>query len=126
MLVHAGQRAIEHLEQAVDGIKFTNGPEAPKWKECEECIHSKLSKMISRRPQREPATRPFQQIGVDLIQLRKTGEGCYNGDKWLLHLVCQFLRYHLGRTIKEKKKGTLTQVVKALLARIRVQHNAMV
>ncbi|KAF2726484.1 hypothetical protein EJ04DRAFT_453274, partial [Polyplosphaeria fusca] len=94
VLGHAGERAIEHLKDAVDGIKLIEGPPAPGWKNCEACIGAKLSKMVSRRPQRKPAKKPFEQISIDLIQLRKTGKACYNGDKWLFHCVDQYSKWH--------------------------------
>ena len=126
LLGHASRRAIENLESAVDGIKIVEGAQAPKWKECEDCVGAKLSRMISRRPPREPASRPFERIGVDLIQLRKRGESCYNGDKWLLHFVDQYSKWHEARSLENKRKDTLTKAVEQVLAKFHTQYGARV
>lgn len=126
VLAHANRRAIDHLETAVEGIQIIDGPEAPRWKECEDCIHAKLMQMISRRPLREPATRPFERISVDLIQLRKTGEACYNGDKWLIHFVDQYTKWHEARSLRNKDKATLTKTVVEVLAILRNEYKATV
>jgi hypothetical protein len=40
----------------------------------------KMKDNISRRPRAHKACRPFYHIVVDIIQLQKHGEACYNGD----------------------------------------------
>ena len=84
---HISQKAVAQLERQVDGIKVIEQPKAPQWTECETCVQSKLHKLISRRPPREPAKRPFYRLGVDLVQLRERTERCYNGDLWMFHAV---------------------------------------
>jgi hypothetical protein len=86
---HAVRQAIDHLLDGVDGLQLVDGDPALKWKDCEICVQSKLTKLVSRRLPREPATRPFERISIDLVQLLEQGDRCYNGDKCLFHMVDQ-------------------------------------
>ena len=84
---HAGRQAIKHLLGSVDRLELVDGDPALKWKDCETCVQLKLTQLISQRPPREPATRPFQRISINLIQLLEQGERCYNSDKYLFYIV---------------------------------------
>ena len=64
---HAGRQAIDRLPDSVDGLQLIDGDPAPRWKDCEICIQSKLTKLVSRRLPREPATRLFERISIDLV-----------------------------------------------------------
>ncbi|KAI0612592.1 rve domain-containing protein [Pyrenophora tritici-repentis] len=123
---HAGRQAIEHLPGSVDGLELMDGDQAPKWKDCETCIQSKLTQLVSRRQPREPATRPFQRISIDLIQLLERGERCYNGDQYLFHMTDQDSKWHEGSCMPDKTKATLTRVFTRLLAKIERQYNGQV
>ncbi|KAI1663301.1 Pol protein [Pyrenophora tritici-repentis] len=80
----------------------------------------------SRRPPREPATRPFERISIDLVQLLERGEHCYNGDQYLFHMVDQDTKWHEGSCMPDKTKATLTRVFKRLLAKIERQFGSQV
>ena len=123
---HAGRQAIDRLQDSVDGLRLVDGNLALKWKECEICIQSKLTKLVSRRPPREPATRPFERISIDLVQLLERGEQCYNGDQYLFHMVDQDTKWHEGSCMPDKTKATLTRVFKRLLAKIERQFSSQV
>ena len=82
---HPGQDTIAHLPDAITGLQLKAGEAAPAWGNCQPCVETKMSQKIARRSQEHPATRPFEQIAIDLIQFVPTGESCYNGDKWALH-----------------------------------------
>jgi hypothetical protein len=118
ILGHPSAKVISKLEEGVDGVKVKEGTEAPTWQNCTTCIEAKLHKFISRRPPREPATRPFERLAIDLVQLRKTGERCYNGDVWLFYAVCQNCKLHLAACLPNKTAPTLLATIKRLLARI--------
>jgi hypothetical protein len=77
---HPSAKVISKLEQGVDSVKVKEGTKAPTWQNCTTCIKAKLHKFKSRRPSREPATRRFERLAINLVQLRKTGERCYNSD----------------------------------------------
>jgi hypothetical protein len=77
---HAGRQAINYLLESVDGLQLVDSNPAPKWKNCEVCIQSKLTKLVSQRRPRELATQPFERISIDLVQLLERGEHCYNSD----------------------------------------------
>jgi hypothetical protein len=98
---------------------LVEGNPAPKWKDCEICIQSKLTKLVIRRPPREPATRPFECISIDLVQLLEQGDRCYNGDKYFFHIVDPDTKWHEGSCMLDKTKATLTRAFKRLLAKIK-------
>jgi hypothetical protein len=108
MWSHAGRQAINHLLDGVDRLQLVDGDPAPKWKDCEICVQSKLTKLVSQKLPREPATRPFERISIDLVQLLEQGDRCYNGDKYLFHMVDQDLRWHEGSCMSDKSKASLT------------------
>jgi hypothetical protein len=116
---HPSAKVISKLEQGVDGVKVKEGTEAPTWQNCTTCIEAKLHKFKSRRPPRELATRPFERLAIDLVQLRKTGERCYNGDVWLFHAVCQHCKLHLAACLPNKSAPILLTTIERLLARIK-------
>jgi hypothetical protein len=122
---HSSAKVISKLEQGVDGVKVREGTEVPTWQNCMTCIEAKLQKFISQKP-REPATRPFERLAIDLVQLRKTGERCYNGDVWLFHAVCQNCKFHLAACLPNKAAPTLLATIKRLLARIETQYGVKV
>ncbi|KAI1563671.1 hypothetical protein PtrEW13061_012037, partial [Pyrenophora tritici-repentis] len=123
---HPSAKVISKLEQGVDGVKIKEGTIAPTWETCTTCIEAKLHKFKSRRPPREPATRPFERLAIDLVQLRKTGERCYNGDVWLLHAVCQNCKLHLAACLPNKSAPMLLTTIEHLLARIETQYGVKV
>jgi hypothetical protein len=61
-------------------------------------------------------------LAIDLVQLRKTGERCYNGDVWLFHAVCQHCKLHLAACLPSKTAPMLLTTVERLLARIETQY----
>jgi hypothetical protein len=123
---HPSSKVISKLEQSVDGVKVKEGTEAPTWQNCTTCIEAKLHKFKSRRPPREPATRPFERLAIDLVQLRKTGKRCYNGDVWLFHAVCQYCKLHLAACLPNKSAPMLLTTLERLLARIETQYGVKV
>jgi Reverse transcriptase (RNA-dependent DNA polymerase) len=83
ILGHAGQEAISHLEENVEGatVKGT----APNTTECDTCALTKAHELVSRRNSQEiPVTKPFERVGWDLISMTTA----YNGDKWVSHFTC--------------------------------------
>jgi hypothetical protein len=56
---------------------------------------------VSRRPRADKANRPFYRIIVDIIQLQKHSEACYNSDVWALHAVCEYTKLHEICTLKD-------------------------
>lgn len=77
ILAYTGPETISHLADNAAGCKVTPGM-APTTIECEDCAVSKPHNIISRRTERDnPATRPFERISYDLIQI---GEA-YTSDK---------------------------------------------
>jgi hypothetical protein len=118
-------RSTEKLTQMSWPTNHSSGTLANR-KHCETCIQAKLTQLVSRRPPREPATRPFQRISIDLIQLLEQGERCYNGDQHLFHMADQDSKWHEGSCMPDKTKETLTRAFKRLLAKIERQYNGKV
>ncbi|KAI1665787.1 hypothetical protein L13192_10728 [Pyrenophora tritici-repentis] len=73
---HLGPDTIRHLEAAVRGFKLQGSDPPQSWKECEDCILTKMNKQISRRTPDTVSTRPFERIAIDLVYLVPQGEEC--------------------------------------------------
>jgi hypothetical protein len=55
------------LNDHVLGINIEEQSVAPKWTDSEVCVDTKLHRLVSRRVQGEPASRPFYRLGMDLV-----------------------------------------------------------
>ncbi|KAI0570724.1 hypothetical protein Alg215_10868 [Pyrenophora tritici-repentis] len=124
---HAGRQAIDHLPRSVDGLQLVDGDPAPKWKNCEICIQSKLTKLVSRRPPREPATRPFERISIDLRLLAKI-ERQYDSQVVTIRLdmeagyvelleICRDLGIALEPRATEAQNGGIERAGKSIVIR---------
>jgi hypothetical protein len=122
MFAHAGKDAINHLSGNVQGVTLDKDVRAPRMHECETCIQSKSAAQVSRRASDDQATRPFYRIVVDLVQLIPTGETCYNGDRYLLHAVCEYSKWHEAVTLANKSLPVVIAALKALLHKIERQY----
>ena len=89
---HPSKKAIQELPNHVDGIKLDDSILYDC--SCDTCLQSRLTKMISRRHSKGHATRPFYRIGVDLIYIAPRGHTCWNRDRYGLHAVCEFSKWH--------------------------------
>jgi hypothetical protein len=123
---HPSTKVISKLEKGVNSVKVKEATEAPTWQNCTTCIEAKLHKFISRRPLREPATRPFERLAFNLVQLRQTGERCYNGDVWLFHAVGQNCKLYLAACLPNKSAPMLLTTIEHLLAQIETQYGIKV
>jgi hypothetical protein len=118
---HPGPDTVRHLEAAVRGFKLQGSDPPPSLKECENCVLTKMNQQISRRIPDTIATRPFERIAIDLIYLVPQGEECYNGDKYALHAVCQFSKWHEISCLHNRLKATLIPAVFNLIEKIQRQ-----
>ena len=119
LLGHPGYQAIEHLRDSTTGLKVgTNGKGAQWTDECIPCIQSKMKEDVSRRPRSDKACRPFYRISIDIIQLQKHGDACYNGDVWALHAVCEYTKLHEICTLKDRHKFTVVPAIIRLINKI--------
>ena len=118
---HPGPDTIRHLQQAVRGFRLQGSVSPPSWKECEDCILTKMNQQISRRTPDTVATKPFERIAIDLVYLVPQGEECYNGDKYALHAVCQYSKWHEISCIPNRLKSTLIPAVFNLIEKIQRQ-----
>jgi hypothetical protein len=118
---HPGPDTIRHLQGAVRGFKLQGSDPPPSWKECEDCILTKMNQQISRRIPDTMATQPFERIAIDLVYLVPQGEQCYNGDKYALHAVCQFSKWHEISCHSNRLKATLIPAVFNLIEKIQRQ-----
>jgi hypothetical protein len=73
MWCHTGRQPIEHLPVSMDGLELVNGDPAPKWKECETCIHIASTEA-------EAATKATSEVDIsdssttdDIVDVRCPG-----------------------------------------------------
>jgi hypothetical protein len=119
LLGHPSYQAIEHLRDSTTGLKVGTNGEGDQWTDdCIPCIQGKMKEDISRRPRADKACRPFYRINVDIIQLQKHGEACYNGDIWALHAVCEYTKLHEICTLKDRHKATVVPALTRLINKI--------
>jgi hypothetical protein len=81
LLGHPSYQAIEHIKDSTTGLTVGTNGKGEQWRDsCIPCIQGKMKEDVSRRPRADKAHRPFYRIIVDIIQLQKHSEACYNGN----------------------------------------------
>ncbi|KAI1668013.1 Pol protein [Pyrenophora tritici-repentis] len=119
VLGHLSYQAIEHLKDSTTGLRVGTNGRGDQWTDaCTSCIKGKMKEDVSRRPRADKACRPFYRIIVDIIQLQKHGEACYNGDVWALHAVCEYTKLHEICTLKDRQKATVVPAITRLINKI--------
>jgi hypothetical protein len=118
LFAHASKEAIDHLNENVRGIALESDARAPRLQECDTCIEAKSTAQVSRRQPEDQATRPFYRIIIDLVQLILTGETCYNGDRYLLHAVCEYSKWHEVTTLTNKTLHSIMPALRGLINKI--------
>ena len=113
-LGHIQPAAIAKLPTAVLGVTppTSNGPSTIQ---CETCSVSKAKEVISRRPSPR-ATKPFERVHFDLIQMV---EG-YDGSKWVTHFLDDYTKMNF--VYIQKGKGQTTRTVQDFVALVRRQY----
>jgi hypothetical protein len=123
LLGHAGSDAIDQLSSQVRGILPPTGS-APATTNCEECLQNKAHQIISRRIGHEVgASRPFETVAIDLIQLDVTG---YNGHRYVFHGFDLCTKLNFVYTIAKRDKATLLKVLTRLDRSIKREFNTTV
>ena len=104
-LGHVSMEAIDHLSNALDGVKVTEqrSPPTPLPSPCEVCTIANLQYQVSRRPARR-ASKVFERVHFDLIQMSRA----YNGDQWAMHFLCDKAQTHYGYTFANKSDARET------------------
>ena len=106
LLAHASNEAVQHLQQAAEGVELTNKDKVPLTNKCEECALSKAHRIVSRSPTKsETSDRPFYRITYDLIDMTKA----LNNHKWISHVACSETGFHMVYT--HESKGSATEVL---------------
>jgi hypothetical protein len=80
-----------------------------------------MNQQISLRILDTVATQPFERIAIDLVYLVPQGEQCYNGNKYALHAVCQYPKWHKISCLPNRLKSTLIPAVFNFIEKIQRQ-----
>jgi hypothetical protein len=119
LLGYPSYQAIEHLKDSTTGLKVGTNGKGNQWTDdCVPCIQSKMKEDISHRPRADKACCPFHRVIVNIIQLQKHGEACYNGDIWALHAVCEYTKLHEICTLKDRHKATVIPAITRIINKI--------
>ncbi|OXV05301.1 hypothetical protein Egran_06931, partial [Elaphomyces granulatus] len=104
-LGHVSMEAIDHLSDALDGVKVTEprSPPTPLPSPCEVCTIANMQYQVSHRPARR-ASKVFERVHFDLIQMSRA----YNGDQWAMHFLCDKSQTHYGYTFANKSDARET------------------
>lgn len=70
LLAHAADDAIQHLQQAAEGVEITDKTKVPLTNECSTCAVSKAHQIISTSSRKsEDSDEPFYRVTYDLIPM---------------------------------------------------------
>ena len=120
---HAGSDAIDKLPDNAIGTLPPTGS-APTTINSEECLQNKAHQIISRRIGHElGASRPFETVAIDLIQLDVTG---YNGHRHVFHGFDLYTKLNFVYKITKRDKLTLLDVLTRLDRSIKREFNTTV
>ncbi|KAI0992162.1 hypothetical protein K3495_g16024, partial [Podosphaera aphanis] len=119
---HPSKKVIDMIEKNVDGISIIGGSVADCV--CKVCTETRLSKIISRRPADSKAVKPFHRIGIDLVYIVSMTEECWNGDKYMLHAIDEYTKWHEITTVRSKSKAVLMWWIKSIIRKIQRNYNA--
>lgn len=72
---HIGPAALSQLGKQTLGVRIRG----PSTSHCQDCALAKITQQISRRPDPNKSTRPFQQVHIDWFDLEEGWDG-YQGD----------------------------------------------
>jgi hypothetical protein len=112
ILGHIGPNAIKQLPKHVNSAELEEliDKRAPLKIECKTCSLAKHTQQISQRRKHEfPATRLFERLAFDIISL---GEPGYNGDRYIMHFYCTYLKFNFIYTSKNKDKATVLPTIR--------------
>jgi len=116
---HLNLDAINKLPGATRGIKISEKSSRLEGALCSECEGATASQQISRVPSQR-ATKPFERVHLDLIQL----ELAYNGDKWVLHFIDDFSSMNFAKTLPSK--AGLLESIKEFTQFVKTQYDCIV
>ena len=126
LMACASPEAIDHLPANTLGIRPLDEPgRAPRTHECDSCGLSKMKQQISRRPAHEqPATRPFERVAFDLIELYQPS---LSRNIYVAHFYCTYSRFNLVFITPTKQKAAILPIFRKVhkLAATRFQQAVM-
>lgn len=106
LLAHASNEAVQHLQQAAEGVEITNKDQVPPTNKCDECALSKAHRIVSRSSEKsETSSKPFYRITYDLIDMTTA----LNKHKWISHVACSETNFHMVYT--HASKGSATEIL---------------
>ncbi|KAG6995781.1 hypothetical protein G7Y79_00042g078860 [Physcia stellaris] len=121
LLAHANNDAIQHLQEAAEGVELTNKDKVPLTNKCEECALSKAHRIVSKSPVKsETSDKPFYRITYDLIDMTTA----LNKHKWISHVACSETGFHMIYT--HESKGQATEVLIRAIHTIETRYNGKV
>jgi hypothetical protein len=120
LMACASPEAIKHLSSNALGVNAVDG-RAPRTHECEVCGLTKMKQQISRRSTHEhPATRPFERVCFDLIELYLPA---LNGYIYVLHFYDVYSKFNLVFSSPTKQKAAILPIIRKVHRLAAVQFN---
>jgi hypothetical protein len=120
LMACASPEAIEKLSSNALGVNMVDG-RATRTHECEVCGLAKMKQQISRRTEHErPATRPFERLCFDIIELRQPA---LNSHVYILHFYDVYSKFNLVFSTPTKQKATILPIIKKVHKLAAVQFN---
>ena len=111
ILSHVGPNAIKQLPKHINGVELKEliNKRAPLKIKCKVCLLAKHTQQISWRREYEfPATWPFKRVAFNIITLGELG---YNGDRYVMHFYCTYLKFNFIYILRNKDKATILPTI---------------
>lgn len=94
---------------------------APRTHECDVCGLSKMKQQISRRAKHEhPATRPFERVCFDIIELYQPALNSYI---YGLHFYDVYSKFNLVFSTPTKQKAAILPIIRKVHRLAAIQFN---
>jgi hypothetical protein len=124
LMGHPSAEAIQKLPANVAGLQPPTSFPAPGTQDCHECLQTKGQRKVSRRLGHElGASKPFETVAVDIIQLDVTA---YNGTRWLFHAIDLYTKFHIVYLLRRRDLPTLLVAFRSLDTTVQRQFNTKI
>ena len=119
---HIGPAALSHLGNQTLGVKIRG----PSTSQCQDCALAKIIQQISRRPDPNKSTRPFQRVHIDWFDLQEGWDG-YQGDGRIVRrcvlITCEATGIVLGYFTNSSREDENLPILKDTVNWLKLRYN---
>jgi hypothetical protein len=119
---HIGPTALSHLVKQTLGVRIRG----PSTSQCQDCALAKITQQISRRPDPNKSTIPFQQVHIDWFDLEEGWDG-YQGDGRIVQrcvlIICEATGKALGYFTTSSREDENLTIIKDTVNWLKLRYN---